>query len=398
MKTINYFIISAIFAFCAACSNTTAEAEHEHEHEHSGETDRIEVSEEQMKTVKIELGRIEQREISGALKVSGVLKLNPQSTAAVSSLLGGIVKKIMVVEGQKVSAGQTVALIENTEIVTMQKNYLTASHQMRVAKQEADRQRTLAASGAGVEKSLQKAQADYEVAQAELTGLAHQLRQLNLSPSSVEAGNIATTMPVKAPISGIVNRVFASTGSYSDMQTPLLTISNNDDVYLDLSVFEKDLQYVKIGEQLDFALTNQVGSRLKGEVYAINRSLDTDTKTVSVHAKILGSKSNLIPEMFVTAVINTGARLSDALPDGAIVSANGKSYIYVLEGVEDETDEHGHSEKMYHFVKTEVIAGTESMGFTAINTLTPIDSTAQIITANAFYVNSMASDHGEHNH
>ena len=84
--------------------------------------------------------------------------------ADVTSLVGGVVRKIYVTEGQQVKAGQVVAHIENTEIVGLQKDYLIAVKETSVTHQELLRQKTLASQKAGVEKTLQQASAAYEMA------------------------------------------------------------------------------------------------------------------------------------------------------------------------------------------------------------------------------------------
>ena len=82
---------------------------------------------------------MEKKELGSVIRVNGELKLNPQDKADVTSLIGGIVRKISVIEGQQVKAGQTVAYIENTEIVEMQKNYLVAAKEKETAQLEQQR-------------------------------------------------------------------------------------------------------------------------------------------------------------------------------------------------------------------------------------------------------------------
>jgi cobalt-zinc-cadmium efflux system membrane fusion protein len=99
----------------------------------------------------------------------------------------------------------------------------------------------------------------------------------------------------------------------------------------------------------------------------------------------------MIPGMAVTALINSEAEEVDALPDDAVVSAGGKSYIFVLDGVAQGDDD----AKSYHFVKTEVVEGAKALGYTQITPINPLPQDATVVIANAFYLNSMASDHGD---
>ena len=182
------------------------------------------------------------------------MALDPQKKAEVTSLLGGIIKQVMVIEGRAVSAGQAVAYLENTEIVELQKNYLTTKKEALIADQEYRRQKDLSTQGAGVEKTLQQATANYEITKAQLTGLEKQLRQLSISPEQVSSGNMVTQIPIKTPISGTVSKINISTGSYVDMQTPLMSITDNAGIHCDVKVFEKDINMVRIGQEVDITL------------------------------------------------------------------------------------------------------------------------------------------------
>jgi cobalt-zinc-cadmium efflux system membrane fusion protein len=95
--------------------------------------------------------------------------------------------------------------------------------------------------------------------------------------------------------------------------------------------------------------------------------------------------------MAVTALINTDSQEVDALPDEAVVTSGGKSYIFVLQGSNKNESE----KENYNFVRTEVVEGIKALGYTQIIPIEPLPESAIIAVANAFYLNSMASDHGE---
>ena len=99
--------------------------------------------------------------------------------------MGGVVKKILVKEGQQVQRGQVVAAVENTEIVSLQRDYYTAYKEGELARLEYERQKTLSGAGAGVKKNLQLAEKNYRVAQANLVGTGRQLQQMGISTASV---------------------------------------------------------------------------------------------------------------------------------------------------------------------------------------------------------------------
>ncbi len=388
MKTSKIIIAAcALIAFASCSQNKNTENQEVEEDNH----EELVLTQTQINTVGIALGHVEEKELGGAIKANGELRLNPQDKADVTPIIGGIVRQICVVEGQKVRAGQTVAYIENTEIVEVQKNYLVVLKETEVAKQEMQRQKSLAAQGAGVQKTLQQATADYEISNARLTGLLHQLRQMGISPKQVADGKIVTRIPVCASLSGVVGKVFVSTGSYVDATAPLMQIADNTAVYASLNVFERNIAQVEVGQDVDLVVTNSPGMHLKGRVQQINRSFDADTKAVAVHVRIVGKDaSDLIAGMYVSGSIKTGQKKVKALPDNAIVRAEGRKFVFVL----DETTTEG-GEKSFRFRRAEVVTGVSEQCYTQVDFVTPADANATVVTDNAFYLASMAADHGE---
>lgn len=396
MKTIyiSLFILSVIlFGSCGqkTDNNNHTDAQTEQEHDHDED---ITVTEAQLKAVDIKLGKIEKRELTNTIRVNGEMNLAPQKKAEVTSLIGGVIRQISVNEGSNVAKGQTVAYLENTAIVELQKNYLTSKKEAFVAEQEYNRQKELSEQGAGVQKVFQQAYANYEISKAQLTGLEKQLLQLSINPAQVSSGDMVTRIPVKSPISGTVNKINISTGSYVDTQISLMNVSDNSQIHCDVKVFEKDINKVKIGQEVDLSLTNQPGTSLKGIVYEINKSFDDDTKAIKVHLEIKNRNNlHLVPGMYVTGLINIGKEKTDAVPNDAIISSEGKKYILVL-----TKEESGTEGKVFHFRQEEVITGTSDLGYTQITLVKKLDENTTVVTSNAFYIASMTADHGEHAH
>ncbi len=383
MKRYGFFLL-VMSAVLAACSgNTTGEAAEEQEVE-TLMSDTVVLTDRQIETVGISLGQVTQRRLDNLVRVNGRLELNPQDKAEVASLVGGIIRKITVTEGQQVSAGQVVALLENTDIVTLQKDALIAGKEAALALAEKNRQELLAEQGAGVEKTRQQAEVEYEVANARLQGLRRQLEQLGLDPQQAEHGHISNTIPVKSPIQGTVGRINVSTGSYVDIQTPMMYVANTRAVYCDLDVFDKDIESVQVGQTVDLRHSSLSRSDLQGTVTQINATLDPETRSLSVHVRLDGQDQHtLVPGMYVNGVIHTGSQLCDAVPSEAVVSSEGHDYIFVKAG--DNT-----------FVRTEVVTGAEELGYIQITTIgDDLADEAEVVVKGAYYISSMLGDHGE---
>lgn len=238
------------------------------------------------------------------VRVTGTLALDPQNRAEVSPIASGVVRCITTREGIRVRRGQVVAYIENTQIVELQRQYLTAVNELSAAKTELARQHTLMKQEAGVLKTLQQAESAYAIANAQVVGIGRQLSQLGVNPSSISAGKLTTLIPVTSPISGIVGKVKISMGSFVDISTSLMTVVNNVNLHCDLKVFEKDLPKVRIGQMVNLTLTNAPEVTFRAKIYDINSAFDNDSKSVTVHARIIDHPATkLLPDMFINGVI-----------------------------------------------------------------------------------------------
>lgn len=362
---------------------------HDHEeHEESDTFDDIPLTQQQVSTAELRMSEVQTRELDATLRVTGTLVLRPQSMADVSSLMGGVVRSILVSEGQRVSKGQVVATVENTGVVTLQREYFTALRESEAARAELTRQQTLAKAGAGVAKNLQQAETAARIADASLTGIGQQLRQMGISPKSVASGSFATVFPLRAPISGTVSRISASIGSYADMQSPLLAIRDNSAMECDLNVFEKDVAKVAVGDRVELLLANQPGRVLRGRVYGVNQYFNDAAKSVAVHVRLDASpRQGLIDGMYVSGTIATGRQKCRALPSQAIVSTEGKSYIFALNGKPRGGK--------YSFSRHEVTTGVTSDGFTEVDLCEHIRPDSRIVTDNVYYLASLTGEHAD---
>ena len=397
------------FAFFAKQTGSEAHAHEEHEHEEV-DFDHIPLTAKQVSTVDLKMGEAVEREMDATIDAKGSLVLRAQAMGDVASLMGGIVKSISVKEGQFVQKGQVVASVENTDVVSLQREYYSAAKECELTRKDMERQKLLAQNGAGIKRTLQQAQKDYHVAHANMLGIGRQLAQMGISTAAVAKGKFTTAFPLRAPISGIVSEMTASLGSYADMQTPLMKIRNTQAVECDLNIFEKDLAKVKVGNRVTLNLTNQPGVKLSGTVYGMNQYFNDNSKSVAVHVKLdaasvksyLHSTSGnthggkLFAGMYVSGKIATGSQQCLALPSQAIVSQDGKQYVFALNGASSKGN--------YSFSRHEVTTGSSDGKYTEVklcdHLLKGKNRTAvkKIVTENAYYLASLTGEHGEHAH
>lgn len=427
-KTVLYIILglAAVFALDYFLLRNTVEEE-KHNHSHEGEAKEkaapekeasankeVELNEAQFKAASVELGSFAMKNLSEVVNANGYTELPPQNQADISVLMTGIVKTISIIEGQAVRKGQVLATLESPEFSRLQEAYLTTKSNLEFLKLEYERQKTLSEENVNSKKVFQRTKSDYEIEKAKFSSLDRQLSSLNLSKNTVNG-----IMNLLAPISGHVTEVNVKIGSNAEVGKPLLSIVDNSKLHVDLMVYEKDLGKVKEGQNIRFVLTNQGNTEVKGRVATISKSFENDTKSVAVHAEIINPGSALIPGMYVNALIDVGAREVQALPVDAIVRADGREYIFVLEEGHEEPshdeqkghghdDGHNHDEEAhdnkeghahgdgdahkegptYHFQRIEVKTGTSQLGYVQVTPLQEIGKDTRIVLKGAYYIQS----------
>ncbi len=353
----------------------------------------VHLTKKQVEIAQLQYGTFEEKNLNDVIRVNGETNLPPQNRAVVTTLISGNIKQIFIEEGDQVKKGAVLAVVENPDFLALQREYFSAIKSSSYTKKEYERQKRLYQEKITSLKKYELAKANYESEQANIAGLASQLRQLRISPSNVAKGTFTRTFPVIAPISGFIGDIDASIGSYADLSQELFTIVDNSKIHLDLNIYEKDLGKVKIGQKVSFTLTNQDHSVINGEIFAVGKTFEPDTKTVLAHATVDNSRNELVAKMFVNAVIEIGNSQVNALPNEAIVQLKGKNYIFIKEKEQKENDE-------IPFKMIEVIIGKSELGYTAVEPIEKIDATAQIVVQNVYFLQSQAivneggDDHG----
>jgi cobalt-zinc-cadmium efflux system membrane fusion protein len=393
----------------------------------SEEDGALELTPEQIEAIGVELGTVELKNLSDVIKASGILTVPPQSRADVNVLMSGVIRRIYPIEGQSVKKGQILATIENTELAEIQQEYVTAKNAFSFNVAELKRQKELDEANAGIKRKLQEAEANYNSELARMRAMENRMKQLGINPATVASGRIINQMNVYAPISGTVGHINVNTGAYAEGGKSLMEIVNTTKVHCDLTIFEKDIFTVKVGQKVSFVLNSQNNREVTGHIYGINKSFEGETKGVIAHVVIENANAyGLVPGMVVNSLISTGSTQVVAVPLDAVVRSEGKSYIFVVdeEGAEehnneedtekkkDEKSDEKHeykktgekdekteskeaAEKSIHFKMVEVITGVSELGYIQITSVGEIPDKPKVVVKGANYLLAKTKGGGE---
>lgn len=351
-----------------SCANKAEESKDELSHKEPDNV--IELTTEQIKIINLKLGRIEMKDLSGAIKVNGMLDVPPQNLVSISAPMGGFVKSTELLQGMKVSKGQAVVVMQHPDYIQMQQDYLDTKSQLDYVELEYRRQVELAKDNVNSQKTLQQAKSQYESLLAKNAGIRSKLILIGISPDKLTSQTLQTSITIVSPINGYVTSVNVNIGMYVNPTDIMFKIVDTEHLHAELTVFEKDIPKIKIGQKVRFTLANEIQERL-ATVYLIGREISTD-RTVRIHCHLDKEDGNLLPGMFLKAYVEAGTKSLPALPDQAIVAFEGKDYVFVSENNPN------------HFKMLEVRKGISELGYTEVELKGDLTKESTIVINGAY--------------
>ncbi len=319
-----YIIISLLVVFFTSCGsevNTTETKE-----EPANET-KVELTEAQLKNSDIQTGKIEQRTISSLLKVNGKIEVPPQNMVSVSVPMGGYLKATKLQAGLHISKGEVIATMEDQQYIQLQQDYLTAKAHFGSTEKEYNRQKELNQSKASSDKVFEEAQSEYLSQKVLIKSLSEKLKLISINPDNLNENTISRSINIYSPIDGFVSEVKMNIGKYANPTDVLFELVNPEDIHLQLTIFEKDLSKVSIGQKI-FAYNNtNPDKKYICEVLLIGKDVSSE-RTVQVQCHFEQYDKSLIPGMYMNAEVEVSTNNAFVISNDGLVRFEGKQYVF----------------------------------------------------------------------
>lgn len=322
--------LKTVFAICALLFLTQCQTKPEEQVEQTvqSEDDMVMLTDAQLKNAPIETVTLSEKNIGTVLKLNGKIDVPPQSLVSVSVPLGGYLKTSKLLPGMHVNRGEVIAVIEDPQFIRLQQDYLQAKSKLHFAELDYNRQRDLNESQASSDKVMQQAQAEMNSQRITMNALAQQLRLINIKPEKLTEQTISKSAPVLSHINGYVSKVNVNIGKYVNPADVLFELIDPSDIHLNLTVYEKDISKLAIGQKL-FAYSNtNPDKKYEGEILLISKDISNDG-FAEVHCHFEQYDKSLLPGTYMNAIVETKTSFSYALPEESVLSFEGKDYVFV---------------------------------------------------------------------
>ena len=248
-------------------------------------------------------------EIQGVVKADKNIGIIPE--------MGGTVTRILVKEGQRVSAGQT--LIQLDDAVT-RNSIAELNTQLSLAQTTFDRQGRLWEQKIGSEMQFLQAKAQLESLQNNLASLNTQAKK----------------MRVIAPFSGIVDEIFPKKGELTSPQFPVVRLMNLDNVYVEADVTETYLPVVKIGTEAVLFFSS-INKEVVSKISQIGNFINPDNRSFKTRINIKNSDNTIKPNLLADLKILDFEKTGLIIPTNLVQQdQKGNDYVFTIKSENNE--------------------------------------------------------------
>lgn len=349
MKKITIMILIA--SILVACGSRQGE-DRQAEAPPAAEGNTVSLTDAQLRTAGVATGRVETRSMSSILRVSGKIDVPPQNIVSISVPLGGYLRETKLLPGMHVAKGERIAVLEDPQYIELQQDYLTAKAKLVYTAAEYTRQQELNESKAASDKAFQQVAAEFASQKILARSLAEKLRLIGINPERLDENTISRSISIPSPIEGFVTKVNVNIGKYTRPEEVLFEIVNPGDIHLELTIFEKDISKLFVGQTVLAYSNSQPEKKYPCEIILIGQDF-TDDRSVEVHCHFRNYDRTLLPGMFMNAEIEVQRHSTDALPADAVVSYGNKQYVFMERSKND-------------FEMVEVRTGNAEDGYTEV--------------------------------
>ena len=312
--------VSAILLLLAGCQNSGSNVGANSAYANNRDNPELfTIPQDQM--LHVQVLTIQPTTLTRSLRLTGAVAYNSFRTTPVITQVSGPVSRVVVVPGQKVTQGAPMLYVASPDFSQLRTNYLKAKDAYALAQKAYARAQDLYQHHAIAEQNLEQSESAEVQASGDLVAAQAALKVMGVTdPDALVKAPPSFEVPVKAPIGGLVVEQDVSAGQLIQPgSTQCFMISDVSTVWVLVNVYQKDLPYVRVGDQVTIQ-TDAYLDTFRGRISYVAASLDPSTRTLQARIETNNPGDKLKKDMYVVATVNAGT-ISNAiaLPDAAIL-------------------------------------------------------------------------------
>jgi cobalt-zinc-cadmium efflux system membrane fusion protein len=328
IHTLAAVLLSSVLALSACKKATVQEAS-------SKQNDVMRVLAPESLQAQITVSDVVSQEMSDTLRAAGQIDFDEQALTRIGASVTGRVTQIQASLGQVVNKGDTLALINSSELSGSQLAFLKAKSERELHRRNLGRAQTLFDADVISAAELQRRENEYEIASAETRAAQDQLRVLGVSTQSIErlanTGAIDSVASVMATIKGVVVERKVAAGQVVQPSDVLFAVADLSRVWAVAQVPEQQVGQVKVGQSVTIEVAALNNEKLQGKLIYVGQTVNPETRTVLVRTELDNKGGRLKPSMLASMLIESAPVKRLVVPITAVVRQDDADYVFVQE-------------------------------------------------------------------
>ena len=274
--------------------------------------------------------------IGRTVRLPGEVVYNTDRIAHVSPMVAGRVQQVYVSVGDRVVAGQIMAVLASRELAAARSEYLAAVAKLELARENLGREKRLLSDKVGTTRAAAAARQAYREADIERTQAVNALFALGYSREQVtQTAAIEdkdfSIYELRAPLSGIVTQRHITIGEVVGLETAdaPFVVADLSSVWVNLTVYQRDLAQVRAGMPVTIQFSSGIPDA-QGTVAFVSPALDETTRTATARVVLENPHADWRPGLFVSGLIETGRETATiVVPHSALTELDGETVVFV---------------------------------------------------------------------
>lgn len=247
----------------------------------------------------------------------------------VSAPQSGLLDQLYVAAGQTVTKGQVIAHLTSQDLLGLQRDYLHAYTQKKLAAKNLSRDAELLKDGIIPQRRYLETESTHAEKSASLAQSKQTLQLAGMSDSAIAnlspKSGMSSGITLTAPMDGQVLEQMVTTGQRVDMAMPLYRIAKLNPLWLEIHAPLEGLPFVKVGMPVHVPKL-----QASGKLIAVIRSVNKADQTLHLRAEITKGAEKLSPGQFVEAEISlTGQIQHFSVPKSALARQGAEAFVFI---------------------------------------------------------------------
>jgi len=319
-----------------------------HESENKGEHKDLRVSQENQKLWGIEIDTVDIQNISSRVILPGVMALNENRTAFITSFVKGKITQLSADLGDKVNKGKVLLTINSPEFAQAQADFLQARAKYNLSRKEFERAARLRNEKAIEEKEYLRREAEHEKLTMEYAALGSKLHSFGITHDQIEKMiekcalfeeeeykcELADPhLSILSPLTGTVITRNATIGDFIEPDKVLFTISDLNILWAHLDAYEKDIPFISEDSQVAIRSPLYKDRIFMGRITYISDVIDENLRTLKVRVEVDNKDRLLKPNMYIQGDLENESHNQKiiAIPEEAIQSLDKQKIVFIPE-------------------------------------------------------------------